>query len=173
MNLILLLVSWSFLFSGFIASAQDDSSSTRDVPEIIGSKETANWDKTTLNAAKTKEHEELLKKAKVATIMGEVVDTSCYLQMGRRGPDHVACGIKCILNGQAPGLVDEKGQLYFLFPEQHDPRRDGEISLRAQFSQLVGKRVEITGMLAKRKDGYKALFIKTEPMKKLGEPKTN
>ena len=46
----------------------------------------------------------VLESGKVATVTGEVVDVSCYLQLGKRGEAHVPCGTKCITNGQPIGI---------------------------------------------------------------------
>src|SRR3974390_3543676 len=39
------------------------------------------------------------------TVVGEVVDFSCYMQLGKHGEKHRACGQKCVQNGQAIGLL--------------------------------------------------------------------
>src|SRR5438067_8579161 len=36
---------------------------------------------------------------KVVTVVGEVVDYSCYLQLGKHGGKHRDCGQKCLKNG--------------------------------------------------------------------------
>src|SRR6516164_7548398 len=37
---------------------------------------------------------------KSITITGEIIDLSCYLQLGKHGEKHTACGKKCLTNGQ-------------------------------------------------------------------------
>src|ERR1019366_2282761 len=61
------------------------------------------------------------------TRVGEIVDFSCYIQLGKHGEKHRACGQKCVLNGQPIGLLTRDGALYMLMPEEHDPRRDGGV----------------------------------------------
>ncbi len=158
--------SWiaiAFLLSVTPSLAQTPTPSAKEPPAVIGDKATAGWDKTTLAAAKTKEHEAQLKSGKVVTVTGEVVDASCYLEIGRRGPDHSACGMKCILNGQPIGLIDSKGELYYVISEEHDARRDGKVSIRGKFAVLVGKQATVTGMLTD-KDGHKSIFVKSDPV---------
>lgn len=128
-------------------------------PESIGSKGTAGWTETTEKAASTAEQKKVLASGKVATITGELVDVSCYLQLGKRGEAHAPCGSDCIKHGQPAGIVDEKGTLTLLFVEEHDPRRYGEIDVRDKLASLVAKQVSVTGMLTTRKDGGAALYV--------------
>jgi len=127
-------------------------------PEVIGSKGTAEWTETTEKAATTPEQKKVLASGKVATITGELVDVSCYLQLGKRGEAHAPCGSDCIKHGQPAGIVDDKGKLTLLFVEEHDPRRYGEIDVREKLASLVAKQVSATGMLTTTKDGGAALY---------------
>jgi hypothetical protein len=129
-----------------------------DVAATIGSKADAVWTDTTVKAAGTPEQQAQLKAGKPATITGEVIDVSCYLQLGKRGEKHIPCGTKCLTNGQPIGLLDDAGVVYVLFAEQHDPRRDGTLDLKATFIPLLAKRVTVTGMLSEQKD-TKGLFV--------------
>ena len=61
------------------------------------------------------------------TKVGEIVDFSCYLQLGKHGEKHRSCGQKCVENSQPAGLLTQDGTLYMLMPEEHDPRRDGGV----------------------------------------------
>src|SRR5947207_11605957 len=101
-----------------------------DDPESVGSKGTSGWTETAEKAATTPEQKKVLASGKVATITGELVEVSCYLQLGKRGEAHAPCGSDCIKHGQPAGIVDEKGELTLLFVEEHDPRRNGEIDVR-------------------------------------------
>src|SRR4029077_7783495 len=107
-----------------------------------------------------------LAKGKPMTVTGEVVDVSCYLQLGKRGDAHIACGTKSIMNGQSIGLLSstkEGDNLYILFPEQHHPRRDGQVDLKRTFVPLLAKQVTVTGMMTEMR-GYKALFVRATEM---------
>ena len=72
---------------------------------------------------------------KVATIIGEVVDYSCYLQVGKHGEKHRDCGQKCLQNGQPMGILTKDGDLYLLMEEEHNPRRDGMTDLASPASR--------------------------------------
>jgi hypothetical protein len=127
-------------------------------PVTVGKSGTAKWTATTYEAAVSEANKKVLEGGKPATVTGEVVDVSCYLQLGKRGAAHVACGTKCITNGQPIGIVDDEDNLYILFAEEHHPRRDGEADLRKIMLPLLAKRVIVTGMMTEMK-GYKALFV--------------
>ena len=129
-----------------------------DVAATIGTEAGAKWSDTTVKAAATPEQQAQLKTGKPATITGEVIDVSCYTQLGKRGEKHIACGTKCLQNGQPAGLVADDGTVYTLFVEQHDPRRDGKADLKATFIPLLAKRVTVSGMLVEQKNA-KALFV--------------
>ena len=128
-------------------------------PEAIGSKGTASWTESTEKAATTPEQKKVLASGKVATITGELVEVSCYLQLGKRGEAHIPCGSDCIKHGQPAGIVDKTGKLTLLFVEEHDPRRNGEIDVRDKLASLLAKQVSATGMLTTTKDGQ-ALYVR-------------
>jgi hypothetical protein len=124
----------------------------------FGKDETAKWTATTWEAAATEANKKVLESGKVATITGEVVDVSCYLQLGKRGEAHIACGSKCIANGQPIGIVDASDNLFLLMAEEHHPRRDGQVELKTVFAPWLAKQVKVTGMMTQIR-GYKALFV--------------
>lgn len=128
-----------------------------DAPKV-GKAETAKWTATTYGAAATEAQKKVLEGGKVAEVTGEVVDVSCYMQLGKRGEAHIPCGTKCIQNGMPIGLVDAEDDLYILFAEEHDPRRDGQVGLKDTFLPLLAKQVTVTGMMTQMK-GYRALFV--------------
>jgi len=86
------------------------------------------------------------------TIMGEVVDTGCYLSHAARGEKHVSCATKCINQGMPMGLLTDNGTLYLL-TMNHD-NADPYNHLKAQ----AGKKVQITGTLMSR-NGMKAIDV--------------
>src|SRR5579859_3097890 len=118
-SLLALLIS----FAATPALAADKPN--QELAATIGTKDGAKWTDTTTAAAATADQQKHLKIGKPATVVGEVIDVSCYAQLGKRGEKHIACGTKCLQNGNPAGLVDDKGNVYTLFVEQHDPRRDG------------------------------------------------
>ena len=127
-------------------------------PIVLGRPETAKWSATTIEAATSEAHKKVLESGKTTTVTGEVVDVSCYLQLGKRGEAHVPCGTKCISNGQPIGVVDTDGNLYIVMAEEHHPRRDGQVELKSVLGPLLARTVTLTGMMTEMK-GYRALFV--------------
>jgi hypothetical protein len=128
------------------------------IAATIGSDADAKWTDTTTAAAGSPAQQKQLAKGKRFTVEGEVIDISCFVQLGKRGDKHIPCGTKCLQHGQPVGIVDDKGNVYTLFVEQHDPRRDGKADLNAAFIPLLAKRVKITGML-NEENNAKGLYI--------------
>ena len=122
----------------------------------------AQWTSTTWESASTPEYRRHLTRARAQTITGEVVDVSCWLQLGKRGQAHIPCGQKCVRNGQPIGLLTDQGHLYLIIPEEHHPRRDGNASVKERFAELMARRVRVRGMVAKAND-YRAIFVRTLP----------
>ena len=121
------------------------------------------WSATTLEAAGTEANKKVLAEGKPLTITGEVVDVSCYTQLGKRGPAHKACGAACVLAGAPVGIVTGDNTLFILMPEQHHPRRDGQVSLAKEYSAKMGETVTVSGM-ASQNGGIRTLFV-TAPAK--------
>ena len=116
------------------------------------------WSPTTLEAAASEANKQVLAAAKPLTITGEVVDVSCYTQMGKRGAAHKACGAKCVLSGAPVGIVTADNTLYILMPEPHHPRRDGQVSIAKAYSEKMGDTVTVSGM-ASLYGGIHTLFV--------------
>src|SRR5262249_37369630 len=95
---------------------------------------------------------------KVATVVGEIVDYSCYLQLGKHGEKHRDCGQKCLQNGMPIGLLTKDGALYLLMEEEHNPRRDGMTNFRAAAIEQMARVMEVTGTLSEV-EGSRALFV--------------
>jgi hypothetical protein len=94
----------------------------------------------------------------IATMVGEIIDYSCYLQIGKHGEKHRDCAQKCFKNGQPIGLLTKDGSIYLLMEEEHNPRRDGLTKLREKAIDLAGDVVEVTGT-ASKVDNQKAIFV--------------
>lgn len=90
--------------------------------------------------------------------VGEIVDFSCYIQLGKHGEKHRACGQKCVNNGQPIGLLTKDGALYMLMPEEHDGRRDGGVDAKASAAEHMGHIVTVNGTAAKV-GGYNAIYV--------------
>ena len=120
----------------------------------IGTKPTEPWTATTIAAGVDKKPE----PGRPITRVGEIVDFSCYIQLGKHGEKHRSCGQKCVQNGQPIGLLTRDGTLYMLMPEEHDPRRDGGVDARASASEHMGHIVEVNGTEASV-GGYRAIYV--------------
>ena len=122
----------------------------------VGKKGSADapWSVTTVEAA-------IMGKpiaGKTTTLVGEIVDLSCYLQVGKHGDKHRECGQKCVRNGQPVGLLTADGSVYMLIDEEHHPRRDGLTEFRKQAIELMAHVVTVHGT-ATEVDGIKSLYV--------------
>ncbi|HVL11419.1 MAG TPA: hypothetical protein VM529_02570 [Gemmata sp.] len=95
---------------------------------------------------------------KVTTVTGEIIDLSCYLQVGKHGGKHRDCGQKCLKAGQPIGLLAKDGTVYLLMEEEHDPRRDGLTNFRQAAIDHMAYVMEVTGTYSEVA-GQKALFV--------------
>lgn len=120
----------------------------------IGSKPAEPWTQTTIAAGVNSKPE----PGRPITVTGEIVDFSCYIQLGKHGEKHRSCGQKCVQNGQPIGLLTRTGALYMVMPEEHDPRRDGGVSAQASAADHMGHIVEVSGTAA-RVGGYNAIYV--------------
>jgi hypothetical protein len=121
----------------------------------LGDKASDTWTATTVGAGVDKKPQD----GKIMTVTGEVIDMSCYLQLGKHGEKHVACGKKCLTAGQPVGLLAKDGVVYMLMEEEHDPRRDGQTaSFRKAATDHLGHIMEVTGTEATHA-GFKAIYV--------------
>ena len=121
----------------------------------IGMKPSEAWTATTIAAGVGKKPQ----SGKPITVVGEIVDFSCYLQLGKHGEAHRSCGSKCALAGQPVGVLTKEGALYMLMPEEHDPRRDGGVDAKAVAAEHMGHIVEVNGTEATTVGGYRSIFV--------------
>ena len=120
----------------------------------IGTKPSQPWTATTVAAGVNSKPQ----PGRPITVVGEIVDFSCYIQLGKHGEKHRSCGQKCVQNGQPIGLLAQNGTLYMLMPEEHDPRRDGGVDAKASASDHMGHIVEVNGTEASV-GGYRAIYV--------------
>jgi hypothetical protein len=120
----------------------------------IGTKPDQPWTTTTVAAGVNSQPQ----PGKPITVVGEIIDLSCYVQLGKHGEKHRSCGQKCVQNGQPIGLLTRTGAIYLLMPEEHDPRRDGGVDAKASASDHMGHIVEVSGTQA-AVHGYDAIFV--------------
>ncbi len=162
------VVSYSIAAAGLLA-AQTSSSHSVLHPEMkvgadagtyqkpaatLGQKTGETWTATTVAAGVDKKPE----PGRAITAAGEIVDLSCYLQLGKHGEKHVSCGKKCLQANEPIGLLTRDGAVYMLMAEEHDPRRDGQTSFRQNAIDHFGQIVEVTGTEASHA-GFKAIYV--------------
>jgi hypothetical protein len=126
-----------------------------DKPEgELGTKSDDPWSTTTMASS-------IMGKpvaGKTTTVVGEIIDLSCYLQVGKHGDKHRDCGQKCVKNGQPVGLLAKDGAVYMLIDEEHDPRRDGLTEFRKQAIEHMAHVVTVHGTLT-NVEGQKAIYV--------------
>ncbi|MGE3804272.1 MAG: hypothetical protein AB7K24_06335 [Gemmataceae bacterium] len=129
---------------------------TFDKPEgDLGSKPKTPWSATTVAAGVDGKP----LPGKVVTVVGEIIDISCYLQVGKHGGKHRDCGQKCLKNGQPIGLLTKDGEVYLLMDEEHDPRRDGMTDFRKAAIDNMAYVMEVSGTYSEVA-GQKAIYVR-------------
>jgi hypothetical protein len=123
------------------------------------------WSATTLEAAATEANKAVLKNGKAVAVTGEVVDLSCYIQLGKRGEGHKACGTKCVTNGAPVGIVTKENKVYMLVAEQHHPRRDGQLSFAKEYAEKMATTITVNGMLSEF-GGIPTIYVEASPIAK-------
>lgn len=113
------------------------------------------WTATTVEAAVNKTP----LPGKEVTVAGEIIDLSCYLQLGKHGAPHVDCGKKCVNAGQPIGLLAKDGTVYMLMAEEHHPRRDGQTTgFRQAAADHMSHIMEVTGTET-TVSGHRAIYV--------------
>ena len=120
----------------------------------LGEKPDAPWSATTVAAAVDAKP----LAGKVETLKGEIVDYSCYLQLGKHGGKHRDCGQKCLKAGMPIGLLTEEGKLYLLMEEEHNQRRDKQTNFRDTAVTNMAYIVEVSGTVSEV-DGQRGMFV--------------
>jgi hypothetical protein len=110
----------------------------------LGEKTKKPWSVTTVAAAVDGKPQ----PGKVVTVVGEIIDHSCYSSLGKHGTKHRDCGQKCLKNGEPIGLLAKDGTIYILLAEEHDQRRDGLTTFRQVAIDNMAYVMEVTGTLS-------------------------
>jgi hypothetical protein len=132
-----------------------DAGSYQKPMGTMGEKSGEVWTSTTVAAGVNGKPE----PGRPVTVAGEIIDLSCYLQLGKHGEKHVPCGKKCLAAGQPIGLLAKDGTVYMLMAEEHDPRRDGQTEgFRKAAIDHLGHIMQVTGTEANLR-GYRAIYI--------------
>jgi hypothetical protein len=85
------------------------------------------------------------------TMKGEVLDLSCYLKSGAKGPDHASCAKSCAKSGQPMGLLTEEGKVLLLASGENKDKME-------TLKDLAGEMVEVKGSVSER-DGIAMLIV--------------
>jgi hypothetical protein len=154
--LLLLTSAWAAQQSGILFPdwSKPTKGTYQEPAETIGKKTKQPWSVTTI----TSSIDSKPVKGKQVSVVGEIVDLSCYLQVGKHGDKHRECGQKCVRNGQPVGLLCEDGTVYLLIDEEHDPRRDGLTAFRQKAIDAMAYIVTINGTQTEV-GGQKAIFV--------------
>ena len=121
----------------------------------LGQKATTAWSQTTVAAAVDGKP----LKGTAVTLVGEIIDLSCYTSLGKHGAKHRDCGQKCAKNGEPIGLLTKDGKTYLLVAEEHDPRRDGLTTFRQAAIDNMANIMEVTGTLTEV-EGQRTLHVR-------------
>ncbi|MDQ3534691.1 MAG: hypothetical protein M3421_03595 [Bacteroidota bacterium] len=100
------------------------------------------------------------KEAKDITVTGEVLDLSCFIKSGAKGPEHKSCATACINKGNPIGLLTKDGKAY-LIVEDHDNAKP-----YADLKDMAAETVTISGMLQERNGLPGIVLAKVEAGKK-------
>jgi len=102
-------------------------------------------------------HSHAKPSAKPATLTGEVIDLTCFMQHpdNATGMDHAKCAKACIDKGLPVGFRAEDGTVYLVIGTDHEP-------IAATIAAAVGKKSTITGTIIDH-DGVKAIAISSVP----------
>jgi len=90
---------------------------------------------------------------KPITLIGQVVDTGCYIHHDSKGADHADCARMCAKAGVPLAILDDKGKLYLPIATDHKNQN-------LKLMPFIEKKVKITG-LASDKGGLAGIAIKT------------
>ena len=89
---------------------------------------------------------------KKAVIVGQVVDTACYLGHDSKGEKHAECAASCAKEGIPLAILDAKTNLLYL------PIAMSHKNANAQLLPFIEKKVKVTGVVLE-KNGMKGIAI--------------
>jgi hypothetical protein len=96
------------------------------------------------------------KKPKVRreTVVGEVVDATCYITKGAHGAEHRACAASCLKGGAPVGVVAEDGTLVLVFAGAGDEGKAAYEAIKQRPAEVVRAKGTVH-----RRNGVTALAI--------------
>ena len=90
---------------------------------------------------------------KAITVVGQVVDTGCYLSHDSKGADHLTCAEACAKAGVPLAILDDSGKLYIPIAADHK-------NPNLKLMPFLEKKVKVTGS-SLVKGGVNGIAIKT------------
>ncbi len=83
---------------------------------------------------------------------GEILDLSCYISKGAKGPAHTRCAQSCAEHGMPLGLLTGDDKIYILYPKHGKEQSFDEVKA------LAGTQAKLTGSLFE-KDGLLGMEV--------------
>ena len=90
---------------------------------------------------------------KPITIVGQVIDTGCYLTHDSKGDSHATCAAACAKAGVPLAILDDSGKVYMPIAMDHKNQN-------LKLMPFIEKRVKVAGT-AVTKGGVNGIAIKT------------
>src|ERR1700686_1056026 len=90
---------------------------------------------------------------KAITVVGQVIDTGCYLVHNSKGAGHASCAETCAKAGVPLAILDDNGKVYMPIAFDHKNQN-------AKLMPFIEKKVKVTGA-AVEKAGVNGIAIKT------------
>jgi hypothetical protein len=90
---------------------------------------------------------------KATTLRGEILDMSCYVARGLRGPMHRDCALACIRSGVCMGMMGPDSMLYMLTLDHGRAMAPTSYTTPDPYALCkgwAGQEVEVTGMAYQR-----------------------
>lgn len=92
--------------------------------------------------------------SRATKLVGEVVDTVCYVSHDSRGREHLECARECAAKGISLGILEEKtGRVYISLPVDHS-------NPNAKLLEFIARRVEVQGEIF-NKGGLRGIFVQS------------
>lgn len=81
------------------------------------------------------------------SVSGEILDLSCYLSKGSKGPRHKTCAKMCAEKGLPIGILTESGEVYLLLEDHDNPDPYDDLKkLAGGNAEVAGKKFTRSGM---------------------------
>lgn len=125
------------------------------------------WSSSTTESATTAYERSVLASGTHKSVSGEVIEVSCYLQLGQHGAANATAMRDFAEHGGQVGILTTDRTLYLVYPEEYQSRRDGSINTATAMSQEMGKNVTMTGTVVVQK-GVRGFFVSQSEINRFG-----